>query len=99
MTVVCPPTGSSPPNLRKSSQFRATAMSSALPELSTLRVDTRNRKLDSPPRIWGPKLFVRMPWYPSSAAAVSRDSPADTMPSPPEPAMPMIRSLFIRAFE
>jgi len=38
---------------------------------------------DSPPRICEPKLFVIITWYPSRAAAAVRDSPADTMPSPP----------------
>ena len=61
-TVVCPLTGSSAPNLRKSSQFRATATSRAPPELSTGRVEIRTRHDDSPPRICGPKLFVRTAW-------------------------------------
>ena len=36
-------------------------MSSVPPGLSTFSVDSRSRKLDSPPRICGPKLLVMTP--------------------------------------
>jgi hypothetical protein len=39
-----------------------------------------------------------MAWYPSSAAAVIKDSPAEIIPSPPEPAIPIIKSLLTNAF-
>ena len=94
MTTVAGPTGSSPPNFRKSSQFSTTATSSVPPGFNTGRVDTRRRHDDSPPRIWDPKLLVRMAKYPSAAAALMSDSPAETMPSPPAPAMPMIKIVY-----
>ena len=71
-------------------------MSSVPPEESAGSVDSRTRHEDSPPRIWGPKLFVSSALQPSSAAAVIIASPAETMPSPPEPAMPITRSLLMR---
>ena len=49
MTTVSGPTGSSPPNRRKSSQFSTTATSSVPPGFNTGRVDTRSRHDDSPP--------------------------------------------------
>jgi hypothetical protein len=73
-------------------------MSSVPPELRAGSVDSLTRHEDSPPRICGPKLFVSSALQPSSAAAVMIASPADTMPSPPEPAMPITRSLLIRFY-
>jgi hypothetical protein len=65
------------------------------PALGTGSVEIRTRHEDSPPRICGPKLFVRIALKPSSAAAVIIASPAETIPSPPAPAMPTTRSLLM----
>jgi len=96
-TSVEPPTVSSAPNFMKSSQLSATATSRMPPGFRTSVVATRTRHEDSPPRIWEPKLLVMIAWYPSAAAAAINDSPAETMPSPPEPAMPNTRSVLIAA--
>jgi hypothetical protein len=60
-------------------------------------VERRSQQDDSPPRICDPKLLVIIAWKPALAAAAINDSPALTMPSPPEPAIPITRSSLMDA--
>ena len=53
----------------------------------------RTRQLDSPPRIWAPYDLSRKQKSPCDAHEETMISPAAMTPSPPEPAIAIVRSV------